>query len=70
MNLGYFCRHIIARELDAITARPRMDPDEYIFSEKNRPLGDKEPSADRLAEKSVDLIRGRLAIAPLVGRGL
>ncbi|EKD04775.1 hypothetical protein A1Q2_01005 [Trichosporon asahii var. asahii CBS 8904] len=67
LNLGYFCRHIIARELDAITARPLVDPDEYVFTSKNRPLGDCEPSADRLVEKSVEVIRSRLAVTGLVG---
>lgn len=69
LNLGYFCRHIIARELDAITARPLVDPDEYVFTPKNRPLGDGEPSADRLAEKSVEVIRSRLAVTGIVGSG-
>jgi hypothetical protein len=66
LNLGYFCREIIAKELDAITSRPPSNPDQHIFANNNWPLGPDSPTADRLAERSVSEIRSRLAMSPAV----
>lgn len=61
LNLGFFTREIIARELDAITARPFPDPGEWVFSGTNHPFGPDMPGANRLAELSLQDIRGRLS---------
>lgn len=64
LNLGYFCQEVIAKELDATTARPFPDPAQWIFSSSNQILGPNMPAADRLADMSVQEIRARLASAP------
>ncbi|KAL1409197.1 hypothetical protein Q8F55_006027 [Vanrija albida] len=63
LNLGYFCREIIAKELEAITSTPFRDPSEWMFSERNRPLGVWQPNALKLANGSIGELRGRLARA-------
>ncbi|WOO83045.1 UPF0187 protein [Vanrija pseudolonga] len=61
LNLGYFCREIIAKELDAITSTPFRDPSDWMFSTLNRPLGVWQPNAVKLADTSISELRGRLA---------
>jgi len=68
LNLGYFCREIIAKELDAITARQTSNPDDWIFANNNWPLGPESPAADRLAQAPLSEIRSRLAMAPALNQ--
>lgn len=61
LNLGYYCRAIIAKELDAITAQTTEDPLGSIFTAANRPLGCNHPAADQLVQDSITEARSRLA---------
>lgn len=64
LNLGYFCREIIAKELDAITARPHQNPENFIFTSTNQPLGPNQPPASVLINESLAELRARLAMSP------
>ncbi|KAL1409210.1 hypothetical protein Q8F55_006043 [Vanrija albida] len=64
LNLGYFCREIIARELDAVTSRPYIDPEDWIFSPANRPFGRDHPNAPELVKDgNIDELRRQLSHA-------
>ncbi|GMK56835.1 hypothetical protein CspeluHIS016_0306750 [Cutaneotrichosporon spelunceum] len=52
LNLNYFCQEVIAKELDAITSKDYNVPDEWIFSDANRPFGQAMPSADQMLSAS------------------
>jgi predicted membrane chloride channel (bestrophin family) len=68
LNLTYFCNGIIAKELDAITARPMANPDDFIFTNNNWPLGPTQPTAQQLVSEPLTTIRNRLAMAPARGQ--
>ena len=64
LNLGYYCREIIAKELDAVTSRKYAEPEDWIFSPQNKPFGRDQPDKQTLARNAnVADLRSRLVAA-------